>query len=185
MADVLEIVRGISDILTKMHDGALDEKGEPVKIGLRREEEIPITDSRVVDGFAVKFDNEKLCVYYHSDVKLKEVHSNGFENEMSGYIDSVVSHIKKQYRKNIGSHLGLTKEGEVDVKVQTISRVRSAVVARQDFKIGGFGKDVDILENESDDSVDKNFKSWLKMGDEVGSGAKKNQADSRKQGDEE
>ena len=44
MATVLEIVRGISQAMSNTHDGALDENGEPVKIGLRREEEVTIND---------------------------------------------------------------------------------------------------------------------------------------------
>ena len=40
MATTLEIVNAISQVLSNSYDGALDEKGEPVKIGLRREEGI-------------------------------------------------------------------------------------------------------------------------------------------------
>ena len=32
---VLDIVRGISQAVANTHDGALDEEGNPVKIGLR------------------------------------------------------------------------------------------------------------------------------------------------------
>ena len=56
MASVLEIVRGISQALSNTHDGALDENGDPIKIGLRREEGVPILDERVIDGF-------KVCLY--------------------------------------------------------------------------------------------------------------------------
>ena len=38
MATTLEIIDGISQVLANTYDGALDESGEPVKIGLRREE---------------------------------------------------------------------------------------------------------------------------------------------------
>ncbi len=51
MADVLEIVRGISQVMANAYDGAMDENGEPIKIGLKREEEVAITDKRVMDGF--------------------------------------------------------------------------------------------------------------------------------------
>ena len=40
MAEVLDIVRGISQVMANTHDGALDENGEPVKIGLKREEDV-------------------------------------------------------------------------------------------------------------------------------------------------
>ena len=59
MATTLEIVRGISQVMANSHDGALDDKGEPIKIGLKREEGDPILDSRVMDGFGVKFNGNK------------------------------------------------------------------------------------------------------------------------------
>ena len=47
MATILDIARGISQVVANTYDGALDEKGEPIKIGLKREEGDPINDSRV------------------------------------------------------------------------------------------------------------------------------------------
>ena len=82
MATVLEIVRGISQAMSNTHDGAIDENGEPIKIGLRREEEVPITDKRVVDGFSVKLYADKLCINYSSEITMKEVHANGFEDDI-------------------------------------------------------------------------------------------------------
>ena len=48
MADVLEIVNGISQVMANTYDGAVDENGEPIKIGLKREEDVAITDKRVM-----------------------------------------------------------------------------------------------------------------------------------------
>jgi hypothetical protein len=64
-----------------------------------------------------------------------------------------------------------------------MSRVRSWVVAKQDFKVGGYEKGVDVMENESPD-VDTAIKNWLRMGKETGEGAKKNQADTRKKSEQ-
>ena len=71
MATTLEIVRGISQVLANSYDGALDDKGEPIKVGLRREEGHPILDSRVMDGFKVSFHGPQLCIYYHAELSLK------------------------------------------------------------------------------------------------------------------
>ena len=49
----MEIVRGISQVMANSHDGALDDNGDPIKVGLKREEGDPITDSRIMDGFKV------------------------------------------------------------------------------------------------------------------------------------
>jgi hypothetical protein len=184
MASVLEIVRGISQAMSNTHDGALDENGDPIKIGLRREEEVPITDKRVVDGFSIRFLGEKLCIYYNSEVTMKEVHANGFENDINGYIDAVTKHLKKQYKVVTGEALNLTKEGESDINVQNMSRIRSWVVARQDYKVGNYGKEVDALYQESSDKLDNAIKDILSIGKEVGEGAKKNKADSRKKGEQ-
>ena len=46
MASVLDVVQTIQNIVsTKGYDGALDEEGNPVTIGLRREVDNPVTDS--------------------------------------------------------------------------------------------------------------------------------------------
>ena len=59
MASVLDIVRGISQAAANAYDGSHDERyaadGKARKIGLNREEGDPILDSRVMDGFKVKF----------------------------------------------------------------------------------------------------------------------------------
>ena len=62
MATTMEIVRGISQVLANSYDGALDDKGEPIKVGLKREEGDPIIDSRVMDGFKVTFHGSQLRI---------------------------------------------------------------------------------------------------------------------------
>ena len=50
MASVLDVVQTIQNIVAqKGYDGALDEDGQPVKMGLRREVDNVVTDSRLVD----------------------------------------------------------------------------------------------------------------------------------------
>ena len=45
MAKTLEIIRGISQAMANNYDGATDQDGERVKIGLKREEGEPLVDS--------------------------------------------------------------------------------------------------------------------------------------------
>ena len=137
MATTLEIINGISQVLSKAYDGALDENDEPVKIGLKREEGDPIVDSRVIDGFGVKFERNALCITYSSEIKLKEVYGGTLENDVSSMISDVAKFIKKEYRKLGAGSLSLTAEGECDVLVQPVSRVRTLVTAKQRYKIGG------------------------------------------------
>ncbi len=96
MANMFDIVRGISQAVSNTHDGAIDENGDPVVIGLRREEGIPILDKRVQDGFNVSYSGNMLCVHYHSEVMLKEVHDNKFETNIESIIESIASFIKKE-----------------------------------------------------------------------------------------
>lgn len=179
MATVLEIVRGISQAMSNTHDGALDENGEPVKIGLRREEEVTINDKRVMDGFSVRFHGDMLCLYYNSETTMKEVHNKSFESDIEGVMSSIVSHLKKQYRKAVGETLSLKQEGETEIHVQNMSRVRSWLTAKQHFVVSSYEKSVDPVRGESKDSLEKSFKDWLRTGEEQGAGAKKNRADSR------
>ena len=138
MATTLEIINGISQVLAKGYDGALDENDEPIKLGLKREEICPITDTRVMDGFGVKFEaGNCLCITYSSEVKLKEVYGGSLENDVSSKISDISKFIKKEYRALTKSGLTLTADGEVKVLVQPVSRVRTQVTAIQKFKIGG------------------------------------------------
>ena len=65
MATVMEIIQGLSQVAASTYDGAKDEDGNLKQIGLRREEEVKISDERVVDGFSMKLHSgNKLCVTY-------------------------------------------------------------------------------------------------------------------------
>jgi hypothetical protein len=137
MATTLEIINGISQVLAKNYDGALDENDEPLKVGLKREEGDPLIDKRVVDGFGVKFEGNKLCITYSSEIKMKEVYGGTLENDVTAMLSDVATFIKKEYKSLTKSGLTLTSEGEANVLVQPVSRVRTLVTAVQRFKIGG------------------------------------------------
>ena len=158
----LEIVRGISQAMANSYDGALDEKGEPIKIGLKREEGHPILDSRVMDGFKVKFQGNRLCVHYQADIKLKDVHEKGFESDIEGMISKVKSWLQKEYKKVTGNSLSLTSDGDFEVMTQNTSRVRTWVQAYQWFKIGGV--DAEQEKQPGEDSLDPDVKKWLALG---------------------
>ena len=136
MATTMEIVRGISQVMANSYDGALADKGEPIKVGLKREEGNPLIDSRVMDGFKVSFYGNQLCIHYHSEIKLKDVYANGFESDLEQMIEDIASFIKKEYKKITGSALTLTKVGELDALVQNTSRIRTWVQAKCYYNIG-------------------------------------------------
>jgi hypothetical protein len=164
MATTLEIVRGISQVMANSYDGALDDKGEPIKVGLKREEGHPIKDSRVMDGFRVSFIGNQMCIHYHSEIKLKDVYTKGFESELEQMIGKIASFIKKEYKKITGNTLSLKKVGEMDAIVQNTSKVRVWVQAKCYYDIGGLDSDTEAISGDSKDSVDAKFKSFLNQG---------------------
>jgi hypothetical protein len=175
MATTMEIVRGISQVMANTHDGALDDKGEPIKVGLKREEGHPIHDSRVMDGFKVSFHGNQLCIHYHSELKLKDVYANGFESDLEQMIADIASFIKKEYKKVTGDALTLKATGDVDAIVQNTSRVRTWVQAKQYFDIGGTDDSTEGINAESEDRLEDSFRKFL---DQAGEGRAPN--DTRK-----
>lgn len=164
MADVLEIVRGISQVMANTYDGALDENGEPVKIGLKREEDVDITDRRVMDGFKVAMSGDTLFIKYHGEVTMKEAKDKGFESDLEQMMADISSFLKKEYKKVTGSALTLSSDADVDAIVQTVGAHRCWVQATKPYKIGGFGEAVVAVGEPSVDNVDDAIKKWLELG---------------------
>lgn len=174
MATTLEIINGISQVLANSYDGATDSEGEPVKAGLKREEGNPLIDSRVMDGFSVRFHGDKLIVSYQCDCKLKDVHNKNFESEIESMVNEVVKFLKKEYKTLTGSALSLTEEGEIDVLVQNISRIRTTVTASKVYNMSG---DAESNAEESKDRLDDTFKKFLDLGK---AGSNKSKSDNYK-----
>ena len=157
---VVDVLRGISQAASNMYDGALDENGEPIKIGLKREEGNPMLDKRKIDGAKVRVSGTTLIVSYHSELLLKDVYSGKLETELEQTMSDIVRYLKKQYRKVTGNTLSLKEKGEVDARVESTSRVRVFVTARKDYEIGNMGEVEDILKG-SEDNLEKSFKDFL------------------------
>ena len=99
MATVYEIIQGLSQAAANAYDGALDENGEALKPGLQRDDGRPLIDKRVMDGFNVSFYGNMMCLGYHSEVQLREVYANGFEQEVEQRIADVVKFLKKENKE--------------------------------------------------------------------------------------
>ena len=178
MATVYEIVKGLSQAAANAYDGALDENGEALKAGLKREEGDPILDKRVLDGFSVSFSGNMMCLSYMSEIQLKEVHANGFEQEIEQRIADIASFLKKEYRKITGESVSLTSEGEIDMMVQSTSKVRSWVQAKVHYKVGGLNEEMD---NETGSKAPGEYWSdFMSQGGWTGDGGKRPQNDTRK-----
>ena len=179
MATIYEIVQGLSQAAANGYDGALDENGEPVKIGLKREEGDMMLDHRVMDGFGVKFSGNIMCLTYQSDVQLKEVYAAGFESDTEQRMMDISKWLKGEYKRITGNTVALTKEGEIDVLVQNSSRVRSFVNAKLNFRVGGLDEEMNN-ETGSKPQAEDRWRSFVDQGGWTGDGGKRPENDTRK-----
>jgi hypothetical protein len=160
MATTIEILTGISQVLANTHDGATDDAGEPLKIGLAREEGEPLVDKRVMDGFSIKMHSgNKLCIYYHTELPIKRVHANDFESDIKDKLRKVKSFLQKEFKKVTGNSLSLSADGDPSVDVQYISQIRSSIRAYQIYKVAGLKSH----EKESEYKLDSAIKDWLSL----------------------
>tara|TARA_R100001480_G_scaffold147777_2_gene146792 strand:- start:795 stop:1376 length:582 start_codon:yes stop_codon:yes gene_type:complete len=143
MNKVQQIIQGISAAMANSYDGAHDENGEPVKIGLRREEGNPVIDSRVMDGFDLKLQGNLLVVKYYTEENLKGlrgIHRTGLEkyqNEIEQRMANIVKFVKKEAKKATGATVNLKLDGEIDILIQPMNKLRTMVSAVGMYTIGG------------------------------------------------
>jgi len=76
----------------------------------------------------------------------------------------IVKELKKRFKANEGKALSLKKKGEVDVRVESTSRVRYWATARCLYEIGNLGDTKDILADDSRPDIEKSFKKFLDQG---------------------
>lgn len=163
-SNTLEIIRGISKAASNIHDGARtdDGKGDFQEIGLRREEKIDFRDRRLIDGFGISLAGNILTVHYQSEISLKEVYENKFEDEIVGIIEDCVSFLKKEYRAIMKKSLNLKMIGEPKLRVERTSKVRSWVTAYCNYEIGNLPKNDSEMEI-GEDRLKAAEKAWVKM----------------------
>lgn len=172
MADLMEVISGISQVMAQTYDGARDEKGEPIKVGLRREEVSPFTscECRLLDGFKARVthhvDKENsfpcLIVSYHSELKLEEAHDPKLGEEVEDRISEALKYLKKEFKKVTKKELSVEKHGDVKMLVEETSKIRVFVTAQCHYKIRGV--DMPNMENPSDVERSKKFQKWLSLG---------------------
>jgi len=176
----LEIIRALSQAAGNLYDGAVDDKGEPIKMGLKRED-LPSTNRKYIDGGRVRFAGDKIIVSYESEMPLKNVYKtgiNGFQNEMNDMIQNLVKQLKKNYKAVAGKSITLTAEGDdAKVRVEYISRSRTLAYASRQYKIGGLSDVVSATNDPADErKLDDVYRKFLEQG---GFGKKRPKNDTR------
>jgi len=176
----LEIIQGLAQAAANAYDGAHDERytldGQAKQVGLQREQGCPLMDTRVMDGFSIKFYGDSMIINYQSDIALREVYANDFENEISRRLNEVKKFLQKEYRAVTGNSVTLKAKGEPQILVQSTSRVRSFVQAYQHYKVSGI-ESLPILEPSVDHTRDITRKFLSQFSD------KRPSNDTRKKGD--
>ena len=139
----LQVLQDLSRAAGNLYDGAVDENGEPIKMGLKREE-LPSTNRKYIDAAKVRFQGDLAVVTYEAEIVLKQVYKNGingFQNDMDDMIQKVVEQLKKNYREVAGKSISLTPvTDESKVDVEYVSRYRTLVHAVRPYKIGGLSE---------------------------------------------
>ena len=131
---VYEVVQGISQAIANKHHGAVDENGDLVEIGLKREEQ-PIRDQKVIDGFGVVLHGDKLIIKYHSVEPIRELHQKKFEKEIERRINDIKNYIVKEFSKHTGTALRLKDVGEISTLVETSNRMKAMVKAVMGYEV--------------------------------------------------
>tara|TARA_R110000824_G_scaffold117863_8_gene269930 strand:- start:1494 stop:2069 length:576 start_codon:yes stop_codon:yes gene_type:complete len=183
MATVYDIIQGISQAAANAYDGSQYEKysadGKARLAGLKREQGDPITDSRVMDGFGVKFHGTHLIITYHSEIPIKEFHNSKYDEEIEQTFSDIVKFLKKEYKSVTGNALALKEAGAADIHLQNISKVRSWCQAQKAYAIGNLpdGPPAPVSDDSARDFGPDRLKGaiedWLAMGKDKYPGAKK------------
>ena len=75
----------------------------------------------------------------------------------------IVKFLKKEARKVGGGSISLSPEGEIDVRVENSSRVRSWVTAVMDYKIGGM-EEVSVVGEAVEDKLAAGWEKFMSQG---------------------
>lgn len=174
----MEIIQGLSQVAANSYDGASEEDGSRKMMGLKRDEEVPLTDKRVVDGFKMRLHHgNKLCVSYTTEVLLSDIAAKGkYEDNLLQDVADVVSYIKKEFRKVTGSSLSLKeiKDMEPEFHFMQTSRVRTEVKVTCHYEVGGL-EDPSEEKDTFREKALKGMEKWLSL-----SSDKRPQNDKRK-----
>lgn len=151
--ETLEIIQGLSQAAANAWDGGHTENhsldGQVRKVGLKREDGIPLLDKRCIDGFKIKFYADSIVINYQAEIMLRDLKDNGFESDIERTINEVKKFLQKEYKAVTGKSISLTKKGEPQILVQNISNIRTLVQAYQHYKVGGLQMD-QIMEPSTD-----------------------------------
>lgn len=162
--EVYKILQGISQAMARAYDGARGHDGEPVKIGLKREVDDAVIETRQMDGFGIKLLQNKLFINYSAELTMRELHDPKWESEIEDRIEDIAKFLKKEYRRFMGSALSLKRVGGCNILVQDINRHRQQVNATCKYEVGGLPSGKEQAKDTNREELDKMVKKFLSQG---------------------
>jgi|TARA_R110000824_G_scaffold29843_1_gene98847 hypothetical protein len=163
MAKLLDVIQGLAQAAANSYDGALDEDGKPIEIGLKREDK-NMYKRNMADGFKVKFAGQQMIVTYHSEAMVKDLHPRSkYVNKVEGVYDDIIKHLKKEYKKITKSSVTLKAVAEAKVSFQSTSRVRSWVQSTKAYQIVAEADNTEELGKSSEEKIEDNIKKFMEL----------------------
>jgi hypothetical protein len=175
MAEIMDVITGISQVMAKTYDGGRDSDGKPIKAGLRREDGADFhkyegTECRLLDGFRARVSHHVdngdsfpcLIMSYQSEIKLEEAHNPKLGEDVEQHLAEALKYLKKEYKKVTGKELTVEKHGDVKMLVEEMSKIRVLVTATCRYKINNV--DMPKLEDKKDVERSEQLQKWLALG---------------------
>jgi len=160
MSDTYQIIQAIKQIEANSYDGAKDDKGSPVKIGLKREKQSP-REMRVMDGFKVRIVGDKIVIIYNSEISVKEMHKPTFQNDLETMFSKIQTHIQKEYKKMTNKSLRLSPESDCKCLAQSLNYRVNWIECEKIYSVGALKKSMNSEDNKLDETL-KSFSDKLK-----------------------
>jgi len=129
--------------------------GKERKIGLKREEGDAILDSRVMDGFKIRIAGPQLILTYQTELKIKDFHNSKLDQEIERTCADIIKFLKKEYKAVTGNTVTLKAEGDAEIIVQNMSRIRTWAEAKKVYTIGGIKDTEAVGENDPGEAEKK------------------------------
>lgn len=165
-SEIVEVIKTIQNIVSlKGFDGALDEKGEKVKIGLRRETDKNFWQKnfRLMDGFSVRFEGLNFYIFYEATVLLEELHKPTFENEILQIIQNIARFIKEEYKKTTSKTLNLKMIDEMKMNINSMSTQRNWIECLCKYQINGIDDVSEPGQIRDKNRIDENIQNFVKQ----------------------
>ena len=164
----LEIIRGLAQAAGNLYDGALDNDGKPLTIGLNRED-LPDINRKMIDGAKIVFAGDQIRLTYEAEITLRDVYKNGanaFQAEIDGKLKKIIEYIKKNYRAIANKSVSLTPvEKESKIRIDYVNRHRVLACAVRHYKIGGLSDILAASEKEQKSrEISDTYRKFLELG---------------------